>query len=384
MLSQPPRVLLIHSIPTPYRLPLFRRLAALPDIELTVMFMSASAKNRVWRQDNFGLPRAKVLPGTTINLRSGGDTFPIWVNPTVPLEIFRGSFDIVICAGWDSITTFLARLACALMGIPFILWAGSTPMEKSWRRSIAFWPVTLLVRSAKACIAYGTAAKSYLCSLGAKQVFISYNTVDVETFDEKTREPRSKRDELKRELGIDQKRVVIYVGQLIERKGVLTLANAMDRLSRGVDTAMVWVGYGPLRVRLEQRARSDQKVKHYFASAQTVDELCRYYAVADVSVLPSNEEVWGLVVNESLASGVPVVTTSAVGSGPDLIKEGWNGFIVPPGDEHALADCLARVLSDGAQLATMSQNARNSMRDYTYDQNVNAWRNAVTAAMRRP
>src|SRR5579872_2959424 len=122
MYRSPTRVLLIHSIPTPYRLPLFRRIAEEPGIELTVFFMSASASNRVWRPGVSGLPRVKVLPGLTINLRSGGDTYPIWVNLTAPFEVLRGGFDVVICAGWDSATTFLVRLACLASRTPFVLW----------------------------------------------------------------------------------------------------------------------------------------------------------------------------------------------------------------------------------------------------------------------
>jgi glycosyltransferase involved in cell wall biosynthesis len=381
MPPRPARVLLIHSIPTPYRLPLFQRLAREPGLDLTVYFMSASASNRLWPATALGLPRAKILPGITINLRSGGDIFPIWVNPTAPLEVFRGNFDAVICAGWDSMTTFLVRAACLIKRTPFILWAGSTPNEQSWRRSVTSLPVRALVRSADACLAYGTAAKSYLENLGAKQVVISYNTVDVRAFEEKTAELEKQRDLVKRQLGIEAKLVVLYVGQLIERKGVMTLSNALSRLDSELNVAMLWVGYGKLRQQLEHAVHGDKRLRQYFCSAQNIDELSRFYAVADVCVLPSYEEVWGLVVNESLASGVPVITTSAVGSARDLIRDGINGFVVPPGDEGAIADRIADVLTSKTGRDQWSREVRETMQDFTYEQNVTAFRTALSAVV---
>jgi glycosyltransferase involved in cell wall biosynthesis len=320
----------------------------------------------------------------TLNLNSAGDVFPIWINPTIPREIQRGDFDAVICTGWDSLTTVLARAACRIQGVPFILWAGSTSRERNWRRSLTLWPVSVLVRSAQACIAYGTAARSYLTSLGARNVFISYNTVDVQLFHSKSTTLRARRAELKRTLGIDAATVVAYVGQLIERKGVLTLARALRHIRMDSSTAMLWVGYGPLLHRLKLLAEEMPMLKHHFAIAHTVDEVCQFYAVADASVLPSYEEVWGLVVNESLASGVPVVTTNAVGSAYDLIQEGVNGFVVPPGDHVALADRINRILVGCRSHEKWTDNARASMRGFTYDQNVAAFKSAVTAVLWQP
>jgi glycosyltransferase involved in cell wall biosynthesis len=107
----------------------------------------------------------------------------------------------------------------------------------------------------------------------------------------------------------------------------------------------------------------------------------RYYGVADVSVVPSDEEVWGLVVNESLASGVPVITTTAVGAARDLVRHDQNGFVVPPGNESALVDILQRVLADDDNRVRLSTNARLTMHDFTYEQNVTAWRAAIAAAV---
>ena len=289
----------------------------------------------------------------------------------------------VVVVGTMILTTFLVRAACLITRTPFILWAGSTPNEQSWRRSITSWPVRLLVRGAAACLAYGTQAKAYLESLGARQVIVSFNTVDVRAFEAKTGELEPQRDLVKQQLGINAKFVVLYVGQLIDRKGVLTLANALGRLDSQLDVAMLWVGYGSLREQLAEIAQHDMKIKHYFCAAKNIDELARFYAVADVSVVPSTEEVWGLVVNESLASGVPVITTSAVGSAVDLIRDGWNGFVVSPDDESAVADRITRVLTTEPGTDTWSQNARAGMQDFTYEQNVCAFRQAISAVTSR-
>lgn len=372
-------VLVIYSIPTPYRLSFFERLSQEDDIDLTVHYMSAGAANRIWRFDANASVRQSVLPGVTLNLRSADDVLPIWVNPTAPIRILRGRFDVVICTGWDSLTTFMARVACWVKRVPFVLWAGSTSHQSSWRRSLLALPVRRLVRSADALLVYGSASKAYLEQLGASgnRVFVSYNTVNVGLFRSMSLSLRAEQQSIRERLGIRNRLVVLFVGQLIHRKGVLDLFEAMRGLSPGLDVGLLWVGYGPLRRTLEDMSHAPGGVGQHFVTARTPEELATFYAAADVCVLPSHEEVWGLVVNEALASGLPVVVTDRVGAAPDLIEDGRNGFVVPAGDVEQLACTLRTLLTDDALRVRMAANAWDSIRHVNYEQNVDAFRQAI-------
>jgi glycosyltransferase involved in cell wall biosynthesis len=99
-------------------------------------------------------------------------------------------------------------------------------------------------------------------------------------------------------------------------------------------------------------------------------EISRYYAAADVLVLPSSHEPWGLVLNEGMCFGLPVVASDAVGAAPDLVHSGENGFVYPAGDVSALADALRRLLADSAGRGRMGARSREIVAAFSYDTDV--------------
>ena len=104
---------------------------------------------------------------------------------------------------------------------------------------------------------------------------------------------------------------------------------------------LLWVGDGPLRAEIEASCRSIAPELAHFAGFKNQSELAAYYGAGDVLVLPSAVEPWGLVVNEAMAAGLPIVTTEAAGCAPDLVRSGKNGQVVPIGDVDALQTAVA-------------------------------------------
>src|SRR5262249_29090581 len=156
------------------------------------------------------------------------------------------------------------------------------------------------------CIAVGTRSREYLQSLGAKHgdIFTAYSTVDVEMFQRSSQAARGDRERWKSDLGISGKRVIMYCGQLIERKGLRYLIDAFARVwERDEAVAVVLVGYGPLRDALFAQAASRGLTDVHVVGHVELENMPGLYAMADVFVLPSLEETWGLVVNEALACG---------------------------------------------------------------------------------
>jgi glycosyltransferase involved in cell wall biosynthesis len=151
---------------------------------------------------------------------------------------------------------------------------------------------------------------------------------------------------LKADLGVSAERVVLYVGQFIHRKGLPYLLEAFEVVhNRHPDTALVLVGYGPEQQQLVDIAGRGRGEVHILPHVEVAD-LPKMYALADIFVLPSLEETWGLVVNEAMACGLPVVVTDRVGAWVDLVHDGANGFVVPAADSPALAERLERLVSD--------------------------------------
>jgi glycosyltransferase involved in cell wall biosynthesis len=320
-----------------------------------------------------------VLPNWSLRI-GRDDLFTLFINPTIVSTLLRDGFDVLISVGWDSPAAMAAYALAKLLRKPIVLWSGSTANEPSWRRSLSLPIVRALVRGSSSWIAYGTRARDYLVQLGAarERVFIAYNTVDVDWFQTRAEELRPNRLSIRRDLGLTEGPVVLYVGQLIARKGVRDLVDAFDLVaSKRRESQLVLVGYGGLESELREHVARRRIDRVHFVGHVPIPELPRYYASADVLVLPSHEEVWGLVLNEAAASGLPLVATDVAGASPDLIEAGNNGYTVPRGRPACLAHAILRALERQEQ---MGEASRQLVSSRTYVQNVDAVMQAVKIA----
>jgi glycosyltransferase involved in cell wall biosynthesis len=377
-----PRVLLIHNFLTPYRVPLFAELARRFDLE--VWILGDVRRIREWEgkapEEAFCW---RALPH--VSLPAGSRDYRILLNPTLPRELGGHAHDALICCGWDTPASFYAAWRARRAGTPLVVWSGSTAGEPSWRRTLAGWPVRRLVRSADAWLAYGTRAKAYLESLGADggRVFCAYNTVETEAFAEKSRDAAGRLEAIKEAYGVKSRFVVLYCGQLIERKGLGDLIPAFARFAEGRDdVALLVAGSGPREEAFRKLAsREGAGDRVVFSGFVPREDLPGVYAAADLMALPSREEVWGLVINEALACGVPVLTTENVGASEDLIEEGVNGYVVPAGAPAAITEALERHFDRGNNRGAMAESARKSMESFTIAAAADAFERAVQCAI---
>ena len=380
------RVLVLHNIMAPYRFPLFRALANEPGIDLTVWFMSRSARNRRWSQassNDLGFTYA-VLPGVELNYFTR-DLFTYIFSYSFPLSYLRQPCDVLISAGWLDFGAQAGLALSKMLKRKFILWSESTSYEPSWRRSVAKPLVTAMVQHSDAYVGVGSRSGQYLRMLGARDsdMFTAYSTVDVAHFQHVSSAARVDRVERKRRLGIRRTHVILYCGQFIERKGLRTLMAAFAAVKRHYeDVALVLVGYGPLQAELERAVVAGNLDDVHFLGHVEVEEMPRLYALADIFVLPSYEETWGLVVNEAMACGLPVIVSDRVGSAPDLVDERKNGYIVPVGDAQLLAErCLNLLLDDGSRQAFSAYSMRK-IQTFTPEHAAQEFATAVRHVMR--
>lgn len=377
-------VLFIHTIPSPYRNPFFENFFKISKYNSTVVFMAKRAKNRIWENGDLKFPH-KFLPSMTINLRQNDDLIPIWNAPGVPIEIMRGNYDVVVCSGWDSIGSFLAWITCKLLGIPIIIWAGSTANEKSWRRSLMYIPVLMLVRSANALISYGKASRDYLASFGVsnKKIFISYNSVDINFFRSEAEKNKKNKESIIKKLGIKQRTIILFVGQLISRKGVEDLFKVSLELSKETPHAMVWVGHGPWEEKLRELASKSGLKNQYFFSAKTKKETARFYSIADFFVMPTHEDLYSNVVPEALAAGLPVITTYQNGVSYDYIKPGRNGFVYQAKDLGKLKKLMKKMLKAPRLIKKMRKNTWQLVKNFNYNENIKSFESAIAYATKK-
>lgn len=398
------RLAYLVSHPIQYQAPLLRRLAREPDIDLTVLFGS-DLSVRSYRDEGFGVDiawdtpllegyRSEFLP-VLRDRRTISATSPISRGLYRRLCKANGApaFDALWVHGYDSLNALLGIAAANALGIPVLLRAESwlADRERSPAKLAAksmFFQA--LRRGIAAALPIGTNNAAYWKHyLGADlpQFAMPY-AVDTAWFAARALEARSGLNELRQQLQIHAGvPVVLYASKLQERKQADHLLRAYCELIHGVDPHrqpyLVLVGDGDERRRLEALAVELALERVRFAGFRNQTELPRFFALADVFVLPSRHEPWGLIVNEAMASGCPVVVSSDVGCHPDLVTNGVEGVVYAQGDIAALTEALRQVLADPAQTRAMGCAAQRRVQQCSFEADVRGLREALDFCTRK-
>lgn len=219
----------------------------------------------------------------------------------------------------------------------------------------------------------GTKAKEYVRKLGVPETRISVVplTTDVEKLIELSQDAKSSRSMIVDKYGISKTRNFIYVGRLSPEKNLKLLIQAFNELKKKNPKAEKWglivVGDGPQKEELKTLA-SDLKVDGIvFTGSTSWDEVPKIMAVCDVFVLPSISEPWGLVVNEAMACGLPVVVSKRAGAYWDLVRDGENGFGFDPERKDELVRILDRLVNMEKDLEKLGAVSRQIISNYTIE-----------------
>jgi len=333
------KVTIVTNIISPYRVPLFNRLSKEDDLDLKVIALAEKEANREWQiakeQIVFDY---HVLPGFHKFIRS--KEIPIHLNWGLWKALRRYKPDVVITSGYDAPAYWEAFLYCKLFKKKFILWNGTTLLSTRTTGGFIGQAKRFIIRGADRYVTYGTKAAEYLESLGApkEKIHIGVNTVDMQWFRDQSRKIRA---EAKYELWRSHYpgMLLLFVGQLIPRKGLRQLLYAFSKL-KDPDIGLMVVGSGPEERSLRKLCEELGVRNVYWEGFHQQNELPYYYSLSDALVLPSIKEVWGLVVNEALASGLYVLCSNRAGAAHDLIKENWNGKMFDPHDVDQLAGLI--------------------------------------------
>lgn len=303
-------------------------------IEFIMIFNAETESNRKW---NTSKEKAKfkfkyyVLEGKKLHNTGWADNHYFHVNYWFTSILNQENPDLIVHCGWAAFTIFNAIFRCKMNKKQLYLWSGSTKYEKSRRRIITKPLVKRIVRQCSWYWSYGTRATEYLVSLWANKhkIFPLYNTVDVEYFKKESDIYRKDKEKIKKELWISTKHVLMFNGQLIERKWIREMVdwfNLFQKENKDISLLMVWSGQEEQKFK-EYIKKNDIK-NIFFTGYVQIDELPKYYAISDIFTLPSREEVWWLVINEAMACGLPILTAYQLWASVDLVKEGENWYIM--------------------------------------------------------
>jgi glycosyltransferase involved in cell wall biosynthesis len=374
------KVALVHNRAMWYRLPFFKALAQLYDL---VIFFTDARSVEGLQAVKYEVLKRPLKRWSAISLLQG-DVFV----PGLILRLIMRDYDVVVGGVLDIASFSIAKMRRR----PFILW--SETWHFSERESFAFRllkPVfRFLIVHSDAILVPSQMFKKEIISLGApeKKVFIMPNASNIYV----TASDYNKAEELRIKLGLNKKKGILYVGRLVESKGVQYLIKAFAKLAKERDDiALICVGDGPFRQRLQSLCSTlDVEQRAHFTGPVDLDiernkYLVPYYLSSDVCVVPSIflrgvPDPWVLVVNEAMGCGRAVIATTAVAAAHAMIKNGVNGFIVPEKDSGALYAALKAILANPATAEAMGDASRKVIEAaFTYDHMVDGFQRAIAS-----
>ena len=350
------RFLFLTNYPSPYRVRFFDELGK--DSDVTVLFYdpleAITHRNAAWFENSNGGFRGIQLK-QTLAVREESLCLDV-------VKYLKKDYDAIVISGYSSPTAVLAMLYLRLRRIPFYMEVDGGLIRQE--RKIKYWLKKRLVTLAPRWLGTGKFTTDYLVHYGAKR-----EKVETYHFSSLCREdilaeivPMGEKQALRKALGIAEEKMILAIGQFIPRKGFDVLLQAARGLDKNVGIYIVGGEATPEYLRLRQELGLTNV---HFLGFQKKDALAKYYKASDLFVLPTREDIWGLVINEAMAYGLGVITTDRCVAGLELVEDGVNGYIVPVEDVSALETAMTKALAGDTQ--AMGAASLEKIRPYTIE-----------------
>ena len=352
-------VLYLTNLPAPYRVDFFNELGK--EVQLTVLYERRTAGDRDvrWRGRNAENFREIFLDGVKVGAAAS-------FSRKVLHYLKDRSFDVRIIGGYSTPTEMLAIRYMKRHNMRYILSidGGFPAKEHPLIKKIK----TGLISDAALYLGTGKNAAGYLTHYGAdRDKILQYHFTSLYQKDMiAAPPPEQEKTILKKELGICAKNMILSVGRLLPLKRYDLLIEAAKDFP---DTEVVIVGGTADRYHRALVDRAGAKNVR-FIDFLPYGGLVRYFRAADVFVMPSDSDVWGMVLVEAMANGLPVIATDSCGAAPDLVLEGENGMIVPKGDAMKIRESLAFLLSSDFARYHFGKNSLSVIKEYTIENEV--------------
>jgi len=385
------RVLIIVSHPVPYIIPLFRLMARHPQLELLVAYCSLHGA-RAYADPEFGtevswedVPLLEGYPWVLAknhSPRPGLGRFWGLMNGELWQTIARDRFDVaIVYAGYAYASFWIAAAAAKLTrkGFMFVTDASNIqPRDRAtWKSRLKPLLLPAIFRLGDAILVSSRLGQEMVCRLGMpkERVIVTPSVVDNDWWSD--RASRVDPQAFRTTCGIPQEAsVLLFCAKLQYWKRPLDVLRAFARAGVA-GSYLLFAGDGELRGELEAEAEAlevGDRVK--FLGFVSQSQLPAVYCCADLFVLPSEYEPFGVVVNEAMLCGCPVLVSDRVGARSELVQDGKTGFVYPCGDLEALAQRL-QLLSDRERLQQMGEAARDRLKTWSPKENVEAQLHAI-------
>ena len=323
------KILAFADFPSPYRVEVFKGLAKEYDMLVVFDKMSDQNRNAAWFCKDTGLNSISLLE------EAGRMQFE------KELKQIK-KYDLVLAYDYHIKNAIRLEIDCIKNKVPYIMNLDGAFIRKNFIKNII---KRYLVTHAAGYFASGNHAAEYFKYFGADENKIYYHPFTSLHADEVLKEPLSETEKTryKKKLGVDKSKMVLTIGQFIHRKGFDVLLEAWNK-ELDESCSLVIVGGGEEENQYRQYIADHNLENVQLVGFKQKEEIFEYYKAADLFVLPTREDIWGLVINEAMACGLPVISTNMCLGAVELIENGINGYIVPVNNSNELTEAMKKLL----------------------------------------
>ncbi|AKB29739.1 hypothetical protein MSSIT_3020 [Methanosarcina siciliae T4/M] len=350
------KVIFIHPAHMDYRVELFERLNR--NYDTTFVFTKQGRGQDNVNEKQQEIPKEWKSKVLKTNFRVGRKDVGMYFR--LIRELLCSDYDVVLTSTSWYVCWIIAKIRRKKFVFMTEFWHWE---DSSFCRKLLNKFTRLVSKTSDSIFAMGTSAYTCYRNFGVdKDKIFTHPQCAVDYSKNPTFDLRSK-------LGLQDKKIILYLGRVIERKGLGYLLNSLKMLEKdNVNDFLLVAGDGPDRNKYEKMVADLGLNNVLFVGQIEEKEKASYYNVCDLFVLPSifydySYEPWGLVINEAMAFSKPVIATNAVGASLDMIKNEYNGFVVEEKNIEELYESIKKILSNEELMGVMGKNSRKNFED---------------------
>jgi len=354
-------VLFITNIPSPYRVDFFQALGELCDLTVLYEKKDASDRDGRWIHVEENTSYTQIFMKSVISLSSSAFC------PEVVRHIAKGNYDIIVVGVYSTPTGMYAIEYMNRKKIPYIINCDGGLIKET--KGVRYFLKSHFIKRASAWLSTGKMCDEYLMTYGAvKERIFRYPFTSVRESEIVNKQPTfEQKRTLRDHMGVAEEVVLLSVGSYIPRKGHDVLMQAAAELGIEQTLGLYIVGgtapeeYLDLAKCCEEK---NERLHIHFVDFMQRQEIMNYYEMADLFVLATREDIWGLVINEAMSRALPVITTSQCVAGAELLQKEQ---LVDFDNIEGLAQTMEKLLMDRQKMSEVAESNRCKMYDYTIE-----------------
>lgn len=334
-------IAIVTNIRSPYRKLQLEEFTKTQGYNFNVYFTDKDVVGRKWKVDEIRGVQEHYLNGIKISNRYGNLNFGL-----VKLVL---SNDVIVIGGYEQPTYIMISVLCRIFNKPYIIiYDGINPKRIYTKESkIKYLLKKFVISKATSIFGNGQVSKEYFSKqfkYNVDSIYNQYLTVDIDRIIAIGDRKEIIRQQLREKYNIPQSsRTIMYSGRLIKRKNVDKIIEAINSLSDKEEYTLLIVGDGEEKESLKTLIEKVNVNVVFTDFIEEQDKLFEYYFMADTLILPSEDEPWGLVINEAMAAGLPVIASDECGAYMDLVSNDKNGYVVSAGSVQDIANSLNNI-----------------------------------------